>query len=265
MDDLPLNSNDLFPKLKSLWIADNPLANVVSGTLLNGMTKLKSVYCYSPKLTNRILSKDRGILSGSAVKGNCISELKVDYTSSEYMDTLPTLRIGLPAQGFSQHPKLINLSSNVMIKKEPSIFISYAHKDREYLDRLKTHLKVLGRSIQFDVWDDTRIRTSGKWLEEIETALDKASDAILLISTDFLASDFINDDNELPPLLEAAKQKGTRIHPVIVHPCQFLKFKPLSQFQAANSPDEALSECLPAKQERIWMKLCNDIQYFLEQ
>ena len=46
----------------------------------------------------------------------------------------------------------------------------------------------------------------------------------MLVSTDFLASDFITHD-ELPPLLEAAEQEGTLILPVIVSPCAFERSK----------------------------------------
>jgi hypothetical protein len=132
------------------------------------------------------------------------------------------------------------------------------------LNKLKRHLKILQRQAPLNVWDDKKIRSSAKWKEEIENALNEATAAILLVSTDFLASDFIQDE-ELPKLLKSAEEKGTRIYPVIVHPCQFLKTKSLSQFQAANSPSEPLSELNFSKQERVWIKLCDDIQYHLEQ
>jgi hypothetical protein len=58
-----------------------------------------------------------------------------------------------------------------------------------------------------DLWVDTKINVGEKWKEKIQQALDRAAIAILLISADFLASDFIID-NELPPLLKAAEEKG---------------------------------------------------------
>jgi hypothetical protein len=91
------------------------------------------------------------------------------------------------------------------------IFISYSHNDREYLDRLLIHLKPLEKEGLIDVWADTRLKAGDQWRAEIEQALDRASVAILFVSADFLASDFITE-NELPPLesrmLEESLKKG---------------------------------------------------------
>ena len=120
------------------------------------------------------------------------------------------------------------------------IFVSYCHRDSDYLERLLVHLKPLQREGLIDTWVDTRLLAGDKWKTEIETALKKARVAILLISADFLASDFIVQ-NELPPLLQAAEVRGTLIIPVILRPCRFTREKTLREFQAINAPDEPLS------------------------
>lgn len=121
-----------------------------------------------------------------------------------------------------------------------NIFISYSHKDKQYMDRLSIHLKPLEKKGLLDVWVDTKILAGAKWKEEIRNALSRTQAAILLVSADFLASDFIVD-NELPPLLEKAKEDGSTIIPVILKPCRFVREKTLSQFQAINSPAEPVS------------------------
>lgn len=120
------------------------------------------------------------------------------------------------------------------------IFISYSHKDKSYLDRLMVHLRPLQKQGLIDAWADTRLQAGDKWKKEIEKALKEARAAILMISADFLASDFIID-NELPPLLQAAESKGTSIIPVILKPCRFLRENNLREFQAVNLPDEPIS------------------------
>ena len=102
------------------------------------------------------------------------------------------------------------------------VFISYSHADKEWLDRLKRHLKPLVREGNLDCWDDTHIRPGDDWQQEIQNALDTAQVAVLLISADFFASDFI-DETELPPLLDAAKAKGVRILPVILSASRFAR------------------------------------------
>src|SRR4051794_27299185 len=94
------------------------------------------------------------------------------------------------------------------------VFISYSHAAKEGLERLKPHLKPLVRE-GLDCWDDTHIRPGDDWKQEIQNALDTTQIAVLLISANFFASDFI-DENELPPLLAAAQAKGVCILPVII-------------------------------------------------
>ena len=129
------------------------------------------------------------------------------------------------------------------IKDKPEgnkIFVSYSHKDKEYMERLMVHLKPLQRTGEIDAWVDTRIKSGDDWKQEIETALSDAKIAVLMVSADFLASDFIIE-NELPPLLDGAEAKGTLILPVILKPCRFTREKNLKDFQAVNPPDEPLS------------------------
>lgn len=101
-----------------------------------------------------------------------------------------------------------------------SVFISYSHRDREWLDRLNVHLRPLVREGALVVWDDTKIPSGAAWEREIETALATAKVAILLISADFLASDFVAG-SEIPPLLAAARDDGAIILPLIVSPSRF--------------------------------------------
>ncbi len=81
------------------------------------------------------------------------------------------------------------------------IFISYSHKDGEWKDRLLVQLRVLEKQGFLETWDDSRIKTGDDWFPEIEKALEEANIAILMISADFLASDFILGE-EIPRLLE---------------------------------------------------------------
>ena len=70
------------------------------------------------------------------------------------------------------------------------VFISYCHNDKEWLQRLQVHLKPLIRE-GLEMLDDTQIKPGPKWVGEIRNALDSASVAILLMTADFLTSDYI--------------------------------------------------------------------------
>jgi hypothetical protein len=88
-----------------------------------------------------------------------------------------------------------------------TVFISYSHKDRKYLERLQVHLTDLARKGVIDLWSDTKITPGANWREEVRSAIEAAAIAVLLVSADFLASQFIAE-NELPPLLKSAKKQG---------------------------------------------------------
>ncbi len=130
-----------------------------------------------------------------------------------------------------------NMASNS--GKRTRVFLSYSRHDKDYLDRLLVHLKPLERDGLIDLWVDARLQAGDRWKKEITVALDRATVAILLVSADFLASDFVIN-NELPPLLRNAADKGTRIIPLIVKPCRFLRHDELKHFHAVNDPSQAL-------------------------
>jgi hypothetical protein len=139
------------------------------------------------------------------------------------------------------------------------VFISYSHADKDWLDRLRRHLKPLVRERNLDCWDDTHIRPGDDWKQEIQNALDTAQVAVLLISADFFASDFI-DETELPPLLDAAKAKGVRILPVILSASRFARNPDLARFQAVNAPDQPLDGMPPTEQEKVLDRLAHTIE-----
>lgn len=87
--------------------------------------------------------------------------------------------------------------------------------------------------------------------------------AILLVSADFLASDFITD-NELPPLLKNAEEKGTRILPLIVKPCRFARDKNLRHFQAVNDPKHSLALLRQGDQEVLYDQVAAEVERSLQ-
>lgn len=147
--------------------------------------------------------------------------------------------------------------------KGKNVFISYSHRDKEYLDRLLVHLKPLEKQGLIDSWVDTRLLAGDKWKKEIDKALKQARVAILLVSADFLASDFIIE-NELPPLLQSAEDSGTLIIPVILKPCRFARDKSLSNFQSINLPEEPLSFVDENERENIYDTIAQRIEQEFE-
>jgi len=145
-----------------------------------------------------------------------------------------------------------------MVQSNLHVFVSYSHRDRRWLDRIKVHLRPLTRDLQITAWDDTMLSPGARWKEEIKSAVDSADIAILIVSADFLASDFIQND-ELPPLLESAEDAGTTILPIVAGPCLFTRLTKLSRFQALNDPSKPLVSLSEGEQEAVFQRLALEL------
>ena len=151
-----------------------------------------------------------------------------------------------------------------MPSERGTVFISYSHaeKDKAWLERLRVHLRPLERDGLIEHFDDTNIKPGADWRAEIMAALARAKIAILLVSADFLASDFIAAD-ELPPLLKKAEAGGTIILPVILSPCRFTNTPALARFQAVNDPRTPLESLTRAESEAVLLRVADAVEQAL--
>ncbi|MEA2693225.1 MAG: hypothetical protein QOJ16_2612, partial [Acidobacteriota bacterium] len=107
-------------------------------------------------------------------------------------------------------------------------------------DRLIRHLRVLEPGRDFEIWDDRRIAAGADWQPAIQRAMDRAVAAVLLISADFLTSEFILG-TEVPYLLERRAAEGLLVIPLIVWPCSWEGVKWLSPIQCRPKDGRPLS------------------------
>ncbi|MDQ3813274.1 MAG: toll/interleukin-1 receptor domain-containing protein [Armatimonadota bacterium] len=121
------------------------------------------------------------------------------------------------------------------------VFVSYSHRDRDWLNRLLDHLAVLQRQGLIHVWSDTRIEIGADWEKEINSALDESTVAVLLVSPAFLASTYIwEKDKEMDRIMKHHEQ-GMAVWPLIVRPCAWRVAEDLAKFQARPAEGRALS------------------------
>jgi sulfatase modifying factor 1 len=100
------------------------------------------------------------------------------------------------------------------------LLISFSPEDHELKDRLVRHLEVLVRFTRIELWTPDRVRAGEDWRQEFDHALDLADAALLLISADFLASDFLQDV-EVPKLFQRREEGGLRVVPVLLRSCHW--------------------------------------------
>ncbi|OGX85370.1 toll/interleukin-1 receptor domain-containing protein [Hymenobacter glacialis] len=135
-----------------------------------------------------------------------------------------------------------------------SVFISYSHADERWRKLVEKHLAPLGRDHSLRVWSDQNLKAGEPWLARIRRELATARVGIMLVSHNFMASDFIHSD-ELPPLLLAAKQEGVTLLTVVVGYCHFAN-SPLSKLQAFNKPDKPLEALTIPQRNKEMARLC---------
>ena len=105
---------------------------------------------------------------------------------------------------------------------QPVVFISYSHNDEQEKDKLLSHLGVLQTGGLVELWNDDRIGAGADWEQEIREAITQARVAILLITANFLTSNFILRE-EVPTLLKRRQSEGLVVFPVIAKACAWRK------------------------------------------
>jgi tetratricopeptide (TPR) repeat protein len=114
--------------------------------------------------------------------------------------------------------------------KAIEVFFSYSHKDEELRDQLSNHLSTLKRKQFITAWHDRRIGAGKEWANEIDERLDQADIILLLISSDFLASDYCYDV-EVKRAMERHEAGEARVIPIILRPVDW-KGTPFGKLQA---------------------------------
>jgi TIR domain len=135
-----------------------------------------------------------------------------------------------------------------------SVFFSYSHKDEALRDQLETHLAMLKRQGVISTWHDRRLVAGDDFNAGIARELEFADIILLLVSPDFLASDYCYGV-ELTRALTRHETGSARVIPVILRPCDWHQApfghllatptdgKPLSKF---SDPDDAFLEITKA-------------------
>ncbi|NEQ54314.1 MAG: toll/interleukin-1 receptor domain-containing protein [Leptolyngbya sp. SIO3F4] len=114
--------------------------------------------------------------------------------------------------------------------KTLKLFYSYSHRDETLRNQLDTHLKILERQNLIQPWHDRCIVAGTDWAKEIDDNLKQADIILLLISADFIASDYCYEI-ELKQAMERHQADKARVIPIILRPVDWSN-TPFSNLQA---------------------------------
>jgi len=142
-------------------------------------------------------------------------------------------------------------------KKQPiSVFISYSHKDESFREELGTHLSILCRQGLISEWNDRKIMPGKKWEEEINAYIDKADLILLLISPDFIASDYCYGI-ELKKALDRHENNVSKVVPILIRPVDW-QDEPISRIQAL--PKDATPVSTWSDRDEAWIDVAKGIR-----
>ena len=102
--------------------------------------------------------------------------------------------------------------------KPISLFYSYSHRDEDLRLKLETHLSALRRGGLIAEWHDRKLEPGDAWKDEIDRHLTSADIVLLLVSADFIASDYCWGEEMTKALVRHGRGEA-RVIPVILRHC----------------------------------------------
>lgn len=101
-----------------------------------------------------------------------------------------------------------------------NLFISYSHEDETYKEKLEKHLGLLKRNGIIETWNDRKIIAGEEWDKKIKEELENSHIILLLVSVDFLNSNYCYDV-EIERAIEKHKKNEATVIPVIIRKCDW--------------------------------------------
>jgi hypothetical protein len=208
------------------------------------------------------------ILQGEAAAEQQLKEFNYDLSNvTKIAEQTPIEEIGYisekEAVPVSDSVSAVNLADKMItgfkneISKRNQVFVSYSSVDKAWLERLNVSLSALERFAGIKAWSDTTILAGKNWDDEIDNALSSTKIAVFLVTPDFLASKFIQE-NEMNYFFDVNKREKVPIVWIAVSACNY-EITPLKDIQCANDPAKPLDSITPAEQNMEIAKVCRKI------
>jgi hypothetical protein len=138
-------------------------------------------------------------------------------------------------------------------------FFSYSQKDRAYLDAFLSHLSPLRRNGKIQAWEDHLLKGGEEWDAAIKQNLAAADLIFLLLSSDFLNTDYILDV-EIKIAMERHERGEAIIIPIVLRPCDWKDsiFSKLNALPSKGTPISTSDD-----KDAAWLDVVNRIKLLL--
>ncbi len=193
------------------------------------------------------------VREGGGIAGTVLEQLgvKLDKVRAQVIQVISESRHYIPLTD-----ELSTDTPTVGPRAEVSVFYSYSHKDERLLDSLRTHLTLLRREGLIEDWHDRKIGGGREWKGEIDANLDAAGIILLLVSPDFLASDYCWDV-EVKRAMERHESEQARVIPIILRPVDW-HTAPFAKLQGL--PKDAKAVTKWGNRDEAWYNIARGIR-----
>jgi hypothetical protein len=181
---------------------------------------------------------------------NAHNRISEHLLSSKRLTRRMVKQISLQATGWSSMPSILPAQSGRGSRQAAQVFYSYSHKDEELRAKLDTHLSLLKRQGVISGWHDRKILAGSEWKNAIDSHLEMAEVVLLLVSADFLDSDYCYDI-EMRRAIGRHSDGSATVIPIILRACDWTG-APFAGLQALptdakpvtswSNPDEAFTD-----------------------
>ena len=142
-----------------------------------------------------------------------------------------------------------------------SLFYCYASEDEALCDQLEKHLRQLQRQGLISTWHERKILAGEARAHEVDTHLETASIILLLVSPDFLSSDYCYDV-QMQRALERHRHGAARVIPLILRPCDW-QHSPLQDLQCLPRDGKPVAQW--SDLDEVFHTITQDLRRLIEQ
>ncbi len=142
--------------------------------------------------------------------------------------------------------------------KKQTVFVSYSHKDKYWLDLAMSQLEAAKAYGNFEIWSDLEIREGERWYLQIREILQRTRFAVCLVSANFLASSFCIDE-EIPFFLQEARRGKCEILPVLIKTCPWKRHPWLNELQMYTANGKPVAGVSGDKRAEVFDRLADHV------
>ena len=163
-----------------------------------------------------------------------------DIVDNSFDDSLSYIngerRMGSKTEYKSYKPFQFSPFLNKTIDQPRKVFISYSHDDMKYKMELQKYLINLEREGLISLWQDGMIQPGEEWDQKIKSSLDEADFVILLVSQNFIASNYIHEV-EFRKAMESRKNRDHKktVLPILISPCDWINWRVIPEKMSEDS------------------------------